>query len=212
LPGDVFRAIEYLTQDLAIVKEVGDRVGEGRSYGNLGNAYGSLGAVTKAIGSHKQHLAMAKEVSDRAGEGGAYASVGICYILLNEYVNTVAFHEASHVLATENGLAHVQARAALGMGVALRLEVRVDGQGPAARASQAPGPHTHWSASSCLNDKVREATKWLQATLGGGEEFARLHLAHLTLRWGKRTQRWHISEEHLSWRVQCGREICAGCT
>ena len=35
---DYSKAIEYHTQDLAIAKEVGDRAGEGRAYGNLGSA------------------------------------------------------------------------------------------------------------------------------------------------------------------------------
>ena len=36
------------TQRLAIAKEVGDRAGEGGAYGNLGNAYRSLGVVDYA--------------------------------------------------------------------------------------------------------------------------------------------------------------------
>ena len=36
----------------------------------------------------------------------------------------------------------------------------------------------HLSYVSCLDDKVREAAKWLEAALDGGQGFARLHLAH----------------------------------
>ena len=43
-------AIEYHTQDLAIAKEVVDRAGEGRAYGNLGCAYESLGDFSRAPG------------------------------------------------------------------------------------------------------------------------------------------------------------------
>ena len=52
-----------------IVKEVGDRAGEGKAYGNLGNAYHSLGKFQEAIEYHNQDLSIAKEVGDRAGEG-----------------------------------------------------------------------------------------------------------------------------------------------
>ena len=44
--GDYAKAIAYHTQHLAIAKEVGDRAGEGRAYGNLGNAFGSHGTLT----------------------------------------------------------------------------------------------------------------------------------------------------------------------
>ena len=44
--GDFRKAIEYHERHLKISKEVGDRAGEGRAYGNLGNAYNSLGAVS----------------------------------------------------------------------------------------------------------------------------------------------------------------------
>ena len=36
------KAIEYHEKHLKIAKEIGDRAGEGRTYGNLGNAYHSL--------------------------------------------------------------------------------------------------------------------------------------------------------------------------
>ena len=49
---------------------MGDRAGEGRAYGNLGNAYKSLGGYEKAIEYHTQDLTIAKEVGDRAGRAG----------------------------------------------------------------------------------------------------------------------------------------------
>ena len=36
--GDYKKAIEYHEKHLKIAKEIGDRAGEGRAYGNLGNA------------------------------------------------------------------------------------------------------------------------------------------------------------------------------
>ena len=60
--------IEYHTQDLAMAKEVGDRAGEGKSYGNLGNAYQSKWDYAKVIEYHEQRLAIAKEVGARARE------------------------------------------------------------------------------------------------------------------------------------------------
>ena len=47
---------------MKIAKEIGDRAGEGRAYGNLGNAYQSLGDYQKAIEYHEKHLKIAKEM------------------------------------------------------------------------------------------------------------------------------------------------------
>ena len=40
-----------------------------RAYGNLGNAYQSLGDYRKAIEYHEKDLKIAIEIGDRAGEG-----------------------------------------------------------------------------------------------------------------------------------------------
>jgi tetratricopeptide (TPR) repeat protein len=210
--GDFSKAIKYHAQHLAIAKEVGDRAGEGQAYGNLGNAYMSQGDFSKAIDHHAQHLAIAKEVGDRAGEGRAYANLGTGYLHLNEYVNAVAYLKAQHALAISLKLAHLQSDAALKMGVALTLHVRAARQGTATGADQAPGPHSHSSASACLNDRVREAAKWLQAAFDGGRPFAKLHLAHLTFfDAGQEDAALAHLKEHLSWRVQWGRDTCAAC-
>jgi len=200
--GDFSKAIKYHGQRLAIAKEVGDRAGEGQAYANLGCAYFSQVGFSKAI----------KEVGDRAGEGRAYGNLGACHMHLNEYVKAVAYFEAQHVMATSLKLAHVQSRAALNMGVALALGVRAARQGPVSGADQAPGPHSHSSASACLDDRVREAAKWLQAAFDGGHAFARLHLAHLTFYAGQEDAALAHLKEHLSWRVQRGRDTCAGQT
>ena len=101
---------------------------------------------------------------------------------LNEYVKAVAYFEAQHALAISLKLAHVQSDAALKMGVALTLHVRA-----------APGPFS------------------LQAAFDGGDPFAHLHLAHLTYNAGREDAALAHLKEHLSWRVQRGRDTCAGC-
>jgi tetratricopeptide (TPR) repeat protein len=207
--GDNAKAIEYHGQDLAIAKEVGDRAGEGRAHGNLGISYRWQGDFSKAIEHHTQCLAIAKEMGDRAGQGKAYANLGACHLHLNEYVKAVAYFEAQHALATSLKLAHVQANAALNMGVALTLHVRAARQGPVADADQAPGPHSR--SSACLDDRVREAAKWLQTAFDGGRAVAKLHLAHLTFYAGQEDAALAHLKEHLSKVVQGGRDTCAGC-
>jgi hypothetical protein len=99
---------------------------------------------------------------------------------LNEYVKAVAYFEAHNALAISLELAHVQSDAALNMGFALTLHVQAARKGPSTGADHAPGSHSHSSASAFLNDRVREAAKWLQAVFDGRRPFAKLHLAHLT--------------------------------
>jgi hypothetical protein len=133
---------------------------------------------------------------------------------VNEYVKAVAYFGAQHALTVSMTLAHVQSDVALNMGVALTHHVRAARQGTATGADQAPGPQSHSSASACLNDRVREAAKWLLAAFDGGKEFANLHLAHLTDAGQEDAALAHL-KEHLSWRVQRGRDlrrVCPGQT
>ena len=71
--------MEYYEKHLTNAKEIGDRAGEGQAYGNLGNAYQSLGDYQKAIEYHEKDLKIAKEIGDRAGEGRAYGNLGNAY-------------------------------------------------------------------------------------------------------------------------------------
>ena len=64
---------------MKIAKEVGDRAGEGRAYGNLGNAYDSLADYQKAIEFYEKDLKVTTEIRDRAGLGGAYGNLGNAY-------------------------------------------------------------------------------------------------------------------------------------
>jgi hypothetical protein len=58
--GDFSQAMEYHGQDLAIAKEVGDRAGDGRAYGNLCTCHTlCLNDFDKAVAYHKARHAVA---------------------------------------------------------------------------------------------------------------------------------------------------------
>ena len=82
---------------------MGDKAGEGRAYGNLGNAYDSLGDFHKAIEYHECDLQIAKEVGDKAGEGGAYGNLGISYDRLGDFHKAIEYHECHLQIAKEVG-------------------------------------------------------------------------------------------------------------
>ena len=81
----------------------------------------------------------------------------------------------------------MQAKAALGMGVSMALEVRADRLGLPVDAAQAQaqalaqglGSLCHSAEFARLNNRVREATAWLQAAMNAGHGFAQLHLANI---------------------------------
>ncbi|CAH3168851.1 unnamed protein product, partial [Pocillopora meandrina] len=99
-------AIEYLNLYLKKAKEVGDKHGEGNAYGNLGNAYFSLGDFKKAIEYHNLHLKIAKEVGDKHGEGGAYGSLGNAYFRLGDFKKAMEYHDLHNKIAKEVGDKH----------------------------------------------------------------------------------------------------------
>ena len=90
---------------MKIAIEIGDRAGEGRAYGSVGNDYGSLGEVQKAIEYHEKALKVATEIGDHAGEGRAYHNIGNGCCLLGQFDNAVCnFVSAVEVLNTLRSL------------------------------------------------------------------------------------------------------------
>lgn len=59
-------AINYMQQDLAVAKSLGDTAGECRAHGNLGAAYFSQGSYKDALTAHRYQLVLAMKckVSD----------------------------------------------------------------------------------------------------------------------------------------------------
>ena len=95
--------IKYHNQHLNIAKELGDMAGEGRAYGNLGNAYRGLGDFQKAVKYHNQALSIAKELGDRAGEGRFYGNLGNTYQSLGDFKQAVKYHNQRLSIAKELG-------------------------------------------------------------------------------------------------------------
>ena len=61
-------ALRYYEMNLTTAKQIGDKSGEGRAYGNLGNCYTSLRKYDKAIQYHETRLDIAKQIGDKSGE------------------------------------------------------------------------------------------------------------------------------------------------
>ena len=101
--GQYDKAIHYHEKSLNIAKQIGDKAGEGKAYGNLGVSYDSLGQYDKAIEHHEKHLNITKQIRDKAGEGQAYRNLGLCYYSLRQCDKAIDHHEKSLNMAKQIG-------------------------------------------------------------------------------------------------------------
>uniref|UniRef100_A0A3B4FIG7 G protein signaling modulator 2 n=1 Tax=Pundamilia nyererei TaxID=303518 RepID=A0A3B4FIG7_9CICH len=119
-PEDVMMALrkaaEYYEANLAIVKELGDRAAQGRTYGNLGNTHYLLGNFCKAVASHEQRLLIAKEFGDRSAERRAYCNLGNAYIFLGEFEVAAEHYKKTLQLARQLKDRAVEAQACYSLG------------------------------------------------------------------------------------------------
>ncbi|ODS35900.1 hypothetical protein BEH94_00115 [Candidatus Altiarchaeales archaeon WOR_SM1_SCG] len=77
------------------MKDIGDKAGEAKSYGNSGLAYHSLRDFNKAIESHEKSLEIDKDIGDKAGEAKCYINLGIVYHSLGDFNKAIEYHEKS---------------------------------------------------------------------------------------------------------------------
>ncbi|MGR3912885.1 MAG: CHAT domain-containing protein [Candidatus Rhabdochlamydia sp.] len=91
--GEYHKALPWYERDLKFALEFKHKLGEGRAYCNLGNAYDSLGDARKAINFHKKHLKSTLELEDKSGEGIAYGNLGNACSSLGETRKAIDFHE-----------------------------------------------------------------------------------------------------------------------
>ena len=90
IPKNLKAIIQYHEGELRIAKKMGDKLLEGKIYGNLGNAYYSHADFKKAIHYHERALEIARKVADVSIEGMAHGNLG------NDYRNLGDFKKAMH--------------------------------------------------------------------------------------------------------------------
>ncbi|KAL1022759.1 hypothetical protein UPYG_G00031940 [Umbra pygmaea] len=95
----LIKASEYYEFNLSIVKDLGDRAAQGRTYGNLGNTHYLLGNFEQAVLAHQQRLLIAKEFGDRAAERRAYCNLGNAYIFLSQFEVAAEHYKRTQQLA-----------------------------------------------------------------------------------------------------------------
>ncbi|XP_066547964.1 G-protein-signaling modulator 2 isoform X2 [Amia ocellicauda] len=110
------QAADYYEANLSIVKELGDRAAQGRTYGNLGNTHYLLGNFRDAVISHEQRLLIAKEFGDKAAERRAYCNLGNAYIFLGEFELAAEHYKRTLQLARQLKDRAVEAQACYSLG------------------------------------------------------------------------------------------------
>ena len=101
--GEYQKAKDYHEKALAISTEVGDKQGEGDSYGMLGLVFYSLGEYQKAKEYHEKANAISIEIGDKEREGRSYGSLGNVFYSLGEYQKAKEYHEKALAISTEVG-------------------------------------------------------------------------------------------------------------
>jgi len=73
------QAMQYHKHDLTLAKTMGDRLGEAKASGNLGNTLKVLGKFEEAVICCKKHLLICQEEGDKIGIGRALYNLGNVY-------------------------------------------------------------------------------------------------------------------------------------
>ncbi|CAG5117419.1 unnamed protein product, partial [Candidula unifasciata] len=108
--GNLDKAIYHMQQDLAVAKNLGDREGECRAYGNLGSAYFTKGHYKESLANHRFQLVLAMKLKDRSVAASALSSLGHVYTAIGDYPNALASHKQCVLLLKQSRETLLEAR------------------------------------------------------------------------------------------------------
>ncbi|XP_033821295.2 G-protein-signaling modulator 2-like [Periophthalmus magnuspinnatus] len=177
------KAAQYYEANLSMVKELGDRPAQGRTYGNLGNTYYLLGDFKSAIAAHEKRLLIAKEFGDRSAERRAHCNLGNAHIFLNQFDVAASHYKRTLQLARLLKDRAVEAQACYSLGNTYTLLHDYE---------RAIDYHLkHLVIAQDLNDRV-----------GEGRAYWSLGNAHTAL--GNHEQAMYFAEKHLEIAKETG--------
>ena len=103
LTGYAYDGLKYFEESMRFSEKVANKIGTANSLGRLGNVYGDLGQVEKAIEYYQKALVISKEIGDRRGEGNWLGNLGIAYYLLGQVEKAIEYYQMALVIAREIG-------------------------------------------------------------------------------------------------------------
>jgi tetratricopeptide (TPR) repeat protein len=101
IQGHWTERVSALQAGLAAARVLKRRYDEGAYLGHLGNVYGDLGQVTRAIEHHRQALVITREIGDRRDEGIHLGNLGLAYADLGEPRRAIEYHQQALAIARE---------------------------------------------------------------------------------------------------------------
>ncbi|XP_039984184.1 G-protein-signaling modulator 2-like isoform X2 [Xiphias gladius] len=177
------KAAQYYEANLYLVKELGDRAAQGRTYGNLGNTYYLLGDFQTAVAAHEKRLLIAKEFGDRSAERRAHCNLGNAHIFLRQFEVAAGHYKRTLQLARLLKDRAVEAQACYSLGNTYTLLQDYE---------RAIDYHLkHLVIAQDLNDRV-----------GEGRAYWSLGNAHTAL--GNHEQAMFFAEKHLEIAKETG--------
>ncbi|XP_044216916.1 G-protein-signaling modulator 2-like isoform X2 [Thunnus albacares] len=176
-------AAQYYEANLSLVKELGDRAAQGRTYGNLGNTYYLLGDFETAVAAHEKRLLIAKEFGDKSAERRAHCNLGNAHIFLSQFEVAAGHYKRTLQLARLLKDRAVEAQACYSLGNTYTLLQDYE---------RAIDYHLkHLVIAQDLNDRV-----------GEGRAYWSLGNAHTAL--GNHEQAMYFAEKHLEIAKETG--------
>ena len=94
-------ALDSWHQALILFQKLENRLGEGKSLGNLGMVYRVLGYYDTAIKYHQQSLAIAQEIKNYPGQSASLVNLGNAYLYLGDYGKAIKYYQQSLAIAQE---------------------------------------------------------------------------------------------------------------
>uniref|UniRef100_A0A671Y2Q9 G protein signaling modulator 2, like n=2 Tax=Sparus aurata TaxID=8175 RepID=A0A671Y2Q9_SPAAU len=177
------KAAEYYEANLCVVKELGDKAAQGRTYGNLGNTYYLLGDFETAVAAHEKRLLIAKEFGDKSAERRAHCNLGNAHIFLHQFEVAAGHYKRTLQLARLLKDKAVEAQACYSLGNTYTLLKDYE---------RAIDYHLkHLVIAQDLNDRV-----------GEGRAYWSLGNAHTAL--GNHQQAMYFAEKHLEIAKETG--------
>ncbi len=105
---------------LKLYRELGDRPGEAKTLGNLGNVFYSLRRYKLAVDFHRAHHKIAVELGDRQAEASSLGNLGNAYYSLEKLDQAIELHNQSLSIARDIGDRRLEAYALGNLGLAYR--------------------------------------------------------------------------------------------
>ena len=100
--GDFLAASKQFEQQLAVAREIRNRMKEGQALNSLGDAYLRLDQP-RAVELYEAALAISREISDRQNEGRALNNLGDAYRNTGEFARSAEFYKQQLAIAREIG-------------------------------------------------------------------------------------------------------------